>query len=207
MPTTVTVRQGDCIASIAYAHGFFPDTLWDHAENHELKKLRQNPNVLAPGDEVHIPDLTKKQEDKANEKRHRFRRKGVPEILRVQFLIEGEPRADQKCRVQLGAKLLEICTDGDGWIEVPIPPDAPSAIITFDTGGRYELDLGGMDPVTTIAGVQKRLENLEIYHGPVDGRESAELAKTIALFQRLHEIEPTGTMDSDTEAKLEEEAG
>mgnify|MGYP003109465531 CR=1 FL=1 len=207
MPKTVKVRQGDCIASIAFAHGFFPDTVWDHAENRELKELRKNPNVLAPGDKVHIPDLTEKHLDVATEKRHRFRRKGVPDMLRVQFLIEGEPRADQPCTVQLGPKTHDITTDGEGWIEIPIPPDAKEAVITFESGGEYKLDLGGMDPVTTLAGVQKRLENLEMYHGPIDGKTSRELTNAITLFQRVHEIEPTGKMDADTEAKLEEEAG
>lgn len=207
MPTTVTVRQGDCIASIADTHGFFPDTIWDHTENRELKELRKNPNVLAPGDRVHIPDLTERKERIATEKKHSFRRKGVPEVLRVQFLIEGEPRADQSCCVKIGPKDIETMTDQDGWLEVPIPPGAAKAVVKFETGGRYELDLGGMDPVTTIEGVQKRLQNLEIYHGPVDGKASGELSKAIELFQRVHDLDPTGTMDTDTQTVLEEEAG
>jgi len=207
MPKTVTASQGDCIASIAYDHGFFPDTIWNHEKNRDLKDLRKNPNVIAPGDEVHIPDLTIEEMDKPTEKRHRFRRKGVPEVLRVQFLTEGEPRADQECQVKLGAKTHDISTDAEGWIEVPIPPDAAKAFITFKTGGKYELDLGKMDPVGTVAGVQKRLENLKMYHGKIDGQESAELNRAIMLFQRVHGLDPTGTMDSDTESKLEEEAG
>jgi putative peptidoglycan binding protein len=207
MPKTVNASQGDCIASISYENGFFPDTIWNHEKNRELKDLRKNPNVIAPGDEVHIPDLTIEEMDKATEKRHRFRRKGVPEVLRVQFLIEGEPRADQECQVKLGGKTHDISTDAEGWIEVPIPPDAPKAIVTFKVGGKYELDLGKMDPVGTIPGVQKRLENLKMYHGKIDGKESAELNRAIMLFQRLHGLDPTGTMNSDTESKLEEEAG
>jgi N-acetylmuramoyl-L-alanine amidase len=49
------VREGECLASIAFENGFFPDTIWRHADNSALKERRENPNVLQPGDVLFIP--------------------------------------------------------------------------------------------------------------------------------------------------------
>src|SRR3954469_23817550 len=50
------VKPGECLASIARQYGFVnPLLLYQHADNAALRKLRKNPDILAPGDEVVIP--------------------------------------------------------------------------------------------------------------------------------------------------------
>ena len=88
------VMPGQCISSIAFEHGFFPDTLWNDPANAELKEKRQNPGVLLEGDEVAIPELRLKIQAAASERRHCFRRKGVPEKLRLQLMRNDCARAD-----------------------------------------------------------------------------------------------------------------
>ena len=73
-----TVKQGDCISSIAFEYGYFPDTLWNDPKNSKLKHDREDPNSLMPGDEVYIRDKEAKQASCASEKKYRFKRKGVP---------------------------------------------------------------------------------------------------------------------------------
>ncbi len=94
MSTEHTVRQGECIHSLAERYGFFPDTLWDHAENRDLRDLREDSNILQPGDVVHIPDLTEREESGSTDERHRFRRRGVPAMLRVVFYRPPEPEEE-----------------------------------------------------------------------------------------------------------------
>ena len=78
-----TVKQGDCISSIAQKHGLFWDKVWNHPKNANLQERRKDPNVLSPGDVVFVPDKDEKEESGATEQRHRFKRKGVPEKLRI----------------------------------------------------------------------------------------------------------------------------
>lgn len=80
------VGQGDCISSIAESYGLFWETIWNHAQNAELKRNRQDPNVLAPGDEVFLPEKEPKEEPCAVDLRHRFKKKGVPAKLRMKIL-------------------------------------------------------------------------------------------------------------------------
>ncbi len=88
-----TVSQGECIDSIALEHGFFAETIWLHPDNEELKALRKDPNVLQPGDVVVIPDLRPRTEARATEGTHRFKRKGVPGLVKLRFL-RPKPQED-----------------------------------------------------------------------------------------------------------------
>lgn len=129
------VKLGDCISSIAFKHGLFPGTVWDDPKNSKLKEERKNPNILAPGDVVHVRDIEEKEEDCASEERHRFRKKGVPEKLIVQFKIGDKPRADEDYVLDIDGALSEGKTDKDGKIDIWIPPDAKKGKITFREGG------------------------------------------------------------------------
>jgi Putative peptidoglycan binding domain len=79
-------RPGDCISSIAFTHGFFWETLWNHSKNSVLKSKRQDPNILGEGDVVHIPDLRTKDESAGAESTHRFKVKGVPAKLKLRLM-------------------------------------------------------------------------------------------------------------------------
>ncbi len=202
------VKQGDCIESIAYKHGFFWETLWNLPENDELRRRRQDPNILFPGDEVFVPDKREKTESCATEKRHRFRKKGVPAKLIIRFKVEDEPRANEAYFLEIDGMLSEGQTDGDGEVEIFIPPDARKGKISFrKSGDEYELDLGDLDPITELSGVQGRLMDLGFYSGPVDGKMSEKLEQAIHAFQEKNDLEPTGTLDENTRSKIEEAYG
>lgn len=204
-----TVKQGDCISSIAFKYGFFPDTIWNDSKNSKLKQDRKDPNVLLPGDEVYIRDKEEKEESCASEKKHRFKRKGVPERLRIQFMDEEEkPRANEAYILEIDGDLSEGKTDKDGKVEIWIPPNAKEGRITFrDSGEEYELELGELDPVTEITGVQARLSNLGFYEGEIDGKMSEELENAIRDFQDNKDLDPTGKLDESFRQKLKKVYG
>src|SRR6185436_7645457 len=124
MPTEHEIQQGETIASIALRYGFFPDTIWNDGANAELKRKRQDPHVLLPGDVVSVPDLRLKEVSRADKARHRFRRKGVPKELRIQLANEHGPIANMGYQLDIEGKLVKGKTDGDGVLKQPIPLDA-----------------------------------------------------------------------------------
>jgi hypothetical protein len=202
------VQQGDCIASIAFEHGFFPDTIWMHHENDELRKARLDPNVLLPGDEVFVPDKRVDVVKRATDARHVFRRRGVPEVLRIQLLRHGKPRKHTSYSLEIDGVVEQGMTDDDGVVGASIPPAARRGVLTLtDTGESFDLDLGGLDPVTELTGVQGRLRNLGLYRGPIDGVLGAQTERALRRFQELEpDLEPSGALDDATRDALERRA-
>lgn len=156
-----TVKAGECISSIASLHDHFGETLWNAPENAELKRQRKDPNVLMEGDRVFVPEHKPKQISKASDARYRFRRRGVPAKVKVQFLDEdGQPIANEGYRLDLEGRLIKGATDGDGWFEEGIPPGAKEGKLVFDNGKEYTLRLGYLDPIDSTPGLHQRLQNL-----------------------------------------------
>src|SRR5215204_836163 len=203
------VEPGECLSSIGFDTGFFPQTLWELPENAALREKRESPHILREGDEVYIPDLRIKQQTAAINRRHRFKRKGVPEILRVRFLDElDEPRPGLKYELKIGGLLRKGETDEGGWLEEWIPPDEMEASITIldETGEtpieeKYDVQLGRLNPSRDPDGIRARLENLGIDCGETE----EDLSMAISSFQNHYDdLDVTGVADEKTIAGLKE---
>lgn len=95
MSTHYKVKQGDCIDSISSKFGFFPETVWTHPDNSDLKELRKDGNILQANDIVIIPDLELREENCGSDQRHAFKRKGVPAVLRIVFYKPISPDEEE----------------------------------------------------------------------------------------------------------------
>lgn len=49
------VRQGDYLLKLAQRYGFDAEEVWSHPRNEDLRKLRKDHHILAPGDIVYLP--------------------------------------------------------------------------------------------------------------------------------------------------------
>ncbi len=202
-PTSHEVEPGECLSSIAYDHGHFPDHLWEHGENAELRRLRENPNLLAPGDVVHVPALRPKELTVKTGQRHVFRRKAVPEKLRFQLHSNDEERAGVQFILTIDGVETGGKTDAEGIAEVWIPPSARTATLT--AGEQViEIALGSLGPLSSEAGIKARLANLGFLDDP-EGAGPDELEEAIGLFQSRHGIKLTGEADPEFLEKLAEE--
>src|ERR1022692_4713015 len=217
------VRQGECMSSIAYLYGFSWKVLWDAAENRELKKSRQDPNVLFPGDVVKIPDkqtkyyagvgragiIPEKQTKYyacATDARHLFKLNGFKAVLRIRVMKDDQPRANENYLLEIDGTLMGGQTDAAGWLEKKIPPNAVRGKLTLSNGlENYDLQLGKLDPVHEVSSIEGRLMNLGYYGGPISGFMNPDLQAALRAFQAGKGLQQLGEADDATKAALQQE--
>jgi len=188
------VVQGEDIGSIAFEHGFLPDTLWKHKSNKNLREKRKDPYVLKEGDEVFIPELRLREEPIRTGATHDFRRKGVPATLRIQFREDGKPRAEVpyvlKIVARRGPPIPDVSskTDKDGLLTESIPPDAIGGEIILNPGGDEEhipLKLGCINPADDgFQGVESMLNNMGYFCGKEDDVLGKRTVAAVREFQQ-----------------------
>lgn len=197
MGRTVTVRAGDCLASLAAQHGFFNwRHIYDDPENDALREERPSPNHLLEGDRVAIPSKPEKRLPAATGQRHRFVVNRQPTKLRLR-LAGLQP---VRYRLTVGERSHQGSGD---LVEHTIAPDAESALLEVWLEGdeeeprlSFSLALGHVPPFDEQAGIQARLHNL--------GYRSASVAESVRTFQRSHGLAPTGEADRELAERLRE---
>lgn len=196
------VEDGEWVGSIAAAYGYFDwdKDVWQHAQNAKLKELRQDPRVLAPGDELFIPPWEEKKESCATEKKHKFKVKTPSEVLRIRLLDEeGKPLKDEDYQLDLDYdpgggvfKQANPKTDNDGVVTESIPSTAISGRLRLPRlKQEIALRLGYLTPMDLndeqklIRGVQERLSALGFAPGPVDGINGPQTRAAVMSFQQF----------------------
>jgi N-acetylmuramoyl-L-alanine amidase len=209
------VEQGEYISKIAKKHGFSDyRTIWDDSNNAELKKKRQNPNVLFPGDRLFIPDKGEKEESRSTEQRHRFQVKKPK--LKLRLVLEDiyeKPIANAKCELTVEGETHQTTTNGKGQVEQEIPATAEHALLVIkdaETPVKDEaipIKIGHLDPVEEFSGQKARLNNLGYYAGPLEERDEMLFRLAVEEFQCEHGLKVDGVCGSQTQAKLKEAHG
>jgi hypothetical protein len=199
------VQQGECIESIAFKHGRHWEELWNDAGNAELRKARRHPHALLPGDRVFLRPVDPASRQCAIDQRHRFRRKGVPSMLRLTFLFDDQPRAGVPYKLIIDGKEFSGTTDSQGTLKQALLPNAATATLTLGEGDEaeeYKLELRHLNPAEEISGAQQRLANLGYDPGPADGQLNEQTRGALASFQAANDLPETGELDAATTEKL-----
>ncbi len=207
MAINYQVKQGDCISSIAFENGFFPDTIWNHPNNAELKEKRKDPNVLMPGDIVFVPDIRVKEVSEPTNQVHKFKCKNTPKQFQIQLMCLGNPMKDMAYKLDIDGIEKEGKTDSEGWLKQFISPNAKIAKLILDDQITYELKLGNIDPIDEISGIQGRLHSLGYYEDSVNGRMDEKTKEALETFQRSQDLEVTGEADEKTKNLLKQMTG
>jgi hypothetical protein len=159
------IKQGDYLAALAHQLGFDADTVWNDPSNAQLQQLRPNPNILFPGDVLQIPDPpaqpvagTSLTPGSSNS----FVSDAPTVTISVTF-AGGDPTtyASKAYTIQELAGLTGLTTDGSGLVTFQALVTLQVATITFtESGESRQLSIGGTDPINTLSGIFKRLQNL-----------------------------------------------
>ena len=200
------------MSSIAKKYGYGDwKSIYDHSRNAAFKQKRPNPNHIFPGDQVFIPDKTRKQSECATEKTNTFRWKSTPTFFRLVLQDDkGELLSGKKYQLKVGDRVFTGTTGDDGLVEHKIPADKEEGELTVwlddnsQDGYKWPLKIGHLDPVEEITGVQARLENLGFECGSVDGVLGPATQDALRAFQAQMGLEPTGEIDEETRKKLSE---
>lgn len=203
-----SVLQGDCLISLSGESGHLWQTIWDDPANAELRAARE-PNVLLPEDRVHIPPIRQKWEPGQTEARHRFHRHDDPAVLSLRLVVRDEPLANHRYAIHVdGRAAIDGFTDPEGKLRCPIPAGARRGRLVIGDGAHeFELQLGHMDPVESIPGVQKRLLNLGYDCPNTDGTWDRGCEAALRHFQRRSGLDETGRPDEPTRRTLREQHG
>jgi hypothetical protein len=189
MPKVHTVKQGEHLASIAAANGFFGTApIAKHPDNRALMQQRA-PEVLMPGDRLTIPAIEPASFKVATGRLHTFVVRRPRLKLRVAFQkADGAPSAKRSFRASYdgGAAMQGTLTD-DGLLDLPIPVATRRVDVTLaptdsESEQIYQFFLGQLDPVDEYSGLIARLQNLGYLRPSFDDDET-ELRLAIEEFQ------------------------
>lgn len=210
MPMYV-VKDGDCLASIAKDAGFADwHTIYDDPQNADFRKLRPDPNIITPGDQLFIPDKQTKTDSKGTDTKNTYKLNAKKTTLQIRLKDEkGVALSGKKYKLAIGSDVTEDTTGGDGLIKHDIAADTKTGQLTVylddDTtkpGFIWDLKIGSLDTVDTNKGVQARLNNLGFFCGTVDGIIGPKTKAALSGFQSKNGLTVSGAADSDTQAKL-----
>ncbi len=211
MPIEHRVTFGEHLPAIAEQHRFRSSkTLWHAPENRALRAQRLL-EVLATGDVVHVPPRGQKTVERATGSRHHF--VVVQERLELKLRLVGpgfaplEGSAVEIATTRPKGASQTLDSDGSGVIAVVIPRSTAKASLVLD-GRKYDIRVGGLDPVSTNLGFFSRLVNLGyIEVTPIDDVNGKEQIAAIEEFQCDHQLPLSGEADAATRAQLVEVHG
>lgn len=207
MSVNYIAKQGDCLSSIAHKYGLLSETVWNDPHNRELKDRRNDSEILLPGDVIYVPDQVAGKESGSTGARHRFRRNGVPLVLRLRLLdLEGEPRSGLSYTLDVDSEIIKGSTDPDGQIEEFVCPSAKKAVLEIKDGDiveKFELQLGGLDPIDEDSGLIQRLTNLG-YNCSEETSVGEITTEALKAFQKANDLEASGSANDATRDKLEQ---
>ena len=185
------VEAGDCLLSIGAQEGIPWKKIWEYGANEDLRRDRESPTILLPGDVVIVPEREAKECDIATDNKHRFQRKGSKVEIRIRVIDVDGPRENEPYHVEIDGQRYEgktEWTDNEGLAICEVPATCKHAILVVgDSEDEYELLVGYMDPANTVTGLHARLENLGYFTGGVHTNWDGDSANAMQEFLRQSE--------------------
>lgn len=210
------IRPGDYLTALAAARGVDPAEIWEDSRNAELKKLRPNPEILAPDDLLYLPTPSPKPAPTAPGTTTRTTAKLPTVIIHLKLTgANGKALANQTLRIIGGTNPISK-TDGAGAAEIEVSVGTPFlTVFASPSGASFKVLIGHLDPHDTDSGALARLRQLGYIgdeepwlgegrdgYAPKEQERAAQLRAGIGAFQQANGLKITETLDAATQAEL-----
>jgi N-acetylmuramoyl-L-alanine amidase len=207
--TPHVVRSGEHLTGIASQFGTTVAVIWDDPANASLRRRRPNPEILAPGDVVYIPQTERKWLPVQIGTENRF--VGTPLRVTVKVVLLGQDRKPLANRFLTAVPPSDtpLMTDGSGLLVCSVDVALKILEVTVDGANvRFQIRVGHLDPIDTDTGLASRLRHLghggdEEEHvmardwlsGSAAELRAHALARSVASFQRTNGQPGDGQVD------------
>jgi hypothetical protein len=215
------IRAGDYLTAIAYARGIKPDDLWQDPANADLRNLRGNPEMLAPGDVLYVPAVERTWLPVTVGSTNPF--VANPPKVEIHVILndaDGQPYAGKTVHLDPQVTDDDPATDGDGLLKVLVPVTLKVLTATVvDDDVSFRINIGNLDPHDVQSGTLARLRQLG-YVGDegrllamdrpyLDGLDAGDtsLIRAVAAFQDENGSDVTGELDDDLCDKIRDGYG
>lgn len=212
-----TVAQGETLLRIARQYGYKTSTaLYNHPSNAEFKALRPDPNLIFPGDIITIPPKKEKFMPLRASSINTFVVQNEKEYFRLQIIHEdGDDITGKRIVLNIGNQTIDTVLPSDGLVEVELNEnDTLTAQVDLylkedqsSPSESFTAQVGHLDPIDTLSGVQARCNLLGFDCGKVDGINGAKTKAGVRDFQYEHDLEVDGIAGKKTTAKLQQVFG
>jgi hypothetical protein len=202
------IEQGETLYGLAMQYGLEGwRQIYEDSKNKDFRQKRSDPGIVHPGDRVFIPNRTLKQHPSAVDGKHTFTVKNRKAYIRLLICDgEGKPLANKDYELQAEDATISGCLPYNGLLEAEAPQDACEGKLTVmleeGISKTWTLQIGSMDPIEEISGIQARLGNLGFYEGSPDGAMNDQTRSAIWAFQARQGLAPTGEPNADFCAEL-----
>jgi hypothetical protein len=214
------VGRGEDLESIAARLGFDAQEVWNASENQELREQRGDPQVLAPGDVLYVPDV--EETELAVRARTTNEYTADIEYVEVNLALSAggsEARANEPYEIHGLRSVVSGSADGEGNIRVEVPAHVRTLDVRFpEQQSAARVRLGHLDPTSESTGVRTRLHNLgHLASGDMLGPRYApdrapaaaaeELRQAVLRFQEALGLKLTGELDEPTSKAIRDRHG
>ena len=208
------VKEGDTLIGISKAFGFYDyKTIYNDPSNTQFKNKRPDPHIIYTGDEITIPEKGSKTVNIQVGNKAKFKIANQKQILRLRFSDFGEPIKKEPFSLIIKSDGLEDFiienkkTDDTGMIEELIPtsyinPHGQTVAHVIIKGIIHRINIGSLDPISTISGIQQRLKNGGYTLNDEKGVFGQDTYYAIRAFQEMNGLEVTGKINDEFRSKL-----
>ncbi|MBB1335683.1 MULTISPECIES: PGRP and LysM peptidoglycan-binding domain-containing protein [unclassified Pseudoalteromonas] len=207
-----TVAQGETLLRIARQYGYKTSTaLYNHPSNAEFKALRPDPNLIFPGDIINIPPKKEKFMPLRANSLNTFVVKNEKEYFRLQIIHEdGDDITGKRIVLNIGSQTIDTVLQSNRLIEIELNNNdalTGSVDLYLNEGETtptksFNVQIGNLDPIDTLSGVQGRCNMLGFNCGKVDGVNGTKTKAGVKEFQQAQQLQVDGIAGPVTKSRL-----